>query len=300
MSGRKKNKILIALDGSERAFEGVLYVSRVPCFQKMKVDLLFIFMKVPETYLDLESQPLYAQEVSDVRSWEVQEKADIHDYLEKASRYLTGAGFREGAIQIHIRERKSGVARDIIEKARRGEYAAVIAGRRGASKLDEILLGSIAFKLLERVSFTPLALIGTGVKPGKILIGFDGSEESMRAVRMTADFFCETRSTVLLLDVIRSRDKAVIKRIEERIQPLFEQAKEHLVGKSFDPDKIESKIISNAESRSGTILEEARAGGYGTIIVGRRGVSGVGDFFMGSVCLKVVQLAVEQAVWVMN
>ena len=36
MSGEKRDRILIALDGSEHAFEGVIYISRIPCFQRMK------------------------------------------------------------------------------------------------------------------------------------------------------------------------------------------------------------------------------------------------------------------------
>ena len=300
MSGEKRDRILIALDGSEHAFEGVIYISRIPCFQRMKVDLLYVFMKAPETYLDLESQPFYAQEVRDIRSWVMQEKTDLHDYLEIASQYLIEAGFREDAVQVHIKEKKSGIARDIIEKAKRGEYAAVIAGRWGASKLNDIPLGNVAFKLLERVSFIPLALVGVDPRPGKVLVGFDGSETSMRAVKMTSNFFCDTDCNVLLLHVIRNRDSAVTEKAIERIQPLFEDAAKHLVGKGFDSKRIESKIITNAESRAGSIIEEARAGGYGTIVVGRRGVSGVHDFFMGRVCLKVVQLAVGQAVWIVN
>jgi nucleotide-binding universal stress UspA family protein len=45
-------------------------------------------------------------------------------------------------------------------------------------------------------------------------------------------------------------------------------------------------------------LEEARNNGYGTIVMGRRGISGVQEFFMGSVSSKVLQNATGMAVWI--
>jgi hypothetical protein len=45
-------------------------------------------------------------------------------------------------------------------------------------------------------------------------------------------------------------------------------------------------------------MEEATKGGYGTIVVGRRGVSKVYEFLMGRVSNKVIQMAKDQAVWV--
>ena len=61
-----------------------------------------------------------------------------------------------------------------------------------------------------------------------------------------------------------------------------------------------TKIITGAHSRAGAIVQEAKQGGYGTIVVGRTGLSKVRDFFMGRVSNKVVHLAKENAVWVVS
>jgi nucleotide-binding universal stress UspA family protein len=298
MARQENKRILIALDGSRRALKAVTYVSNIPSFQKMEVVLLHIFSRVPQTYLDFESQPIWAQEVRDVRGWAIQEKSDLHDYMERAKQCLAEAGFHNDAVQIDIREKEVGIARDIIEDTKRGKYAAVIAGRRGVSRLSSILLGNVAFKLLERLSFVPLALVGTNPQPGRILIGMDGSDSCMQAVDTASSYFRDTSFKVMLLHVVRSEDPAVIKEASERIEPVFEDAKKRLVKSGFESSKIASKIVADAESRASTIVEEAQAGAYGTIIVGRRGHSRVHDFFMGRVSNKVVQLAVEQAVWV--
>ncbi len=61
-----------------------------------------------------------------------------------------------------------------------------------------------------------------------------------------------------------------------------------------------TKVITGATTRAGTILEEARAGGYGTIVVGRRGVSTVEEFDMGRVTNKLVHSAKDRALWVVG
>jgi len=58
------------------------------------------------------------------------------------------------------------------------------------------------------------------------------------------------------------------------------------------------KVISGVATRSGTIIAQAVSGSCGTIIIGRRGHSGIGEFHMGRVTNKVIQLADRTAVWV--
>jgi len=300
MSGEKKERMLIALDGSVRAFECVSYISRIPCFQRMEVVLLHVYTVIPQTYLDFETQPFYAQEVKDIRGWALQEQGDLRDYMENAKKCLIRGGFRDDSVRIDIREIKSGIARDIIEEAGRGGYAAVVAGRRGVSRLSSILLGSVAFKLLEALSFVPLVLVGTDPQPGKILIGIETSEGSMKAVESISQLFKGTQYQVLLLNGIRSQDTTVINEATEKVEPVLAYAKKCFLEQGVHPDRLTTRILSGIESRAGAIVEEAQDGGYGTIVVGRRGLSAVRDFFMGRVGIKVVQLAVEQAVWVMN
>jgi nucleotide-binding universal stress UspA family protein len=47
-------------------------------------------------------------------------------------------------------------------------------------------------------------------------------------------------------------------------------------------------------------VEEARNSSCGTIVMGRRGLSRVEEFFMGRVSKKVLQLAKWNAVWVVS
>ena len=59
-------------------------------------------------------------------------------------------------------------------------------------------------------------------------------------------------------------------------------------------------MITGVVSRAGAIVDEARHGGYGTVVIGRRGISKVEEFFMGRVSSKVINLAKDLSVWVVS
>ncbi len=59
-------------------------------------------------------------------------------------------------------------------------------------------------------------------------------------------------------------------------------------------------MITGVSSRAGAIVEEAKRGGCGTIVMGRRGLSKVEEFFMGRVSNKVINLARDMAVWLVS
>jgi K+-sensing histidine kinase KdpD len=64
--------------------------------------------------------------------------------------------------------------------------------------------------------------------------------------------------------------------------------------------RIKKKICWRCSDISKSILSEAEKGGYGTIVLGRRGISKAQEFFMGSISTKVIQLAGEKAVWIVG
>ena len=78
----------------------------------------------------------------------------------------------------------------------------------------------------------------------------------------------------------------------------MKKAKEMLMGAGLGETQISSKVIEGSRSAASDILEEARSEGYGTIVVGRRGLSAVKEFFMGSVTSKILQNSAGLAVWI--
>jgi nucleotide-binding universal stress UspA family protein len=71
-----------------------------------------------------------------------------------------------------------------------------------------------------------------------------------------------------------------------------------LLEAGLSESRIRTKIVEGSRSAANDILEEARSNDYGTIVQGRRGLSGVKEFFMGSVSTKVLQNISAMALWI--
>jgi nucleotide-binding universal stress UspA family protein len=91
-----------------------------------------------------------------------------------------------------------------------------------------------------------------------------------------------------------------LQKVEEEMELFISDAKRRLIELGLKPERVTGKVVSNVATRAGCIIEEARNGGYGTIVVGRRGLSRVEEFFMGRVSNKILQIAKDMAVWVIS
>ncbi|MEE4352503.1 MAG: universal stress protein [Desulfatiglans sp.] len=295
----KKEKILLALDASDYSFEIAKYISEIPYFKKNDVVLFSVFHKVPESYYDLENDPLYGKRIRNIEAWELQNRTSLEEYMKRAEKILLDSGFPRDNVIVKIHERKIGIARDILKEAKAG-YSAVAVGRKGMSKVAGIVLGSVATKLLEQLIFVPLIVVGKDTGPGKILIAIDGSEGATRAVDYVASTLGGSAFEVKLVHVIRSGAEDYMKDARKEIEHVFDRTKNRLKKSGFQSNQIKSKIITGVRSRAEAIVEEARSGNYGTIVVGRRGLSKVREFFMGRISNKIIQLAKENVVWIVN
>jgi nucleotide-binding universal stress UspA family protein len=308
---KQTKKLLLAVDGSDRALDAVNYVSRFAPFHKTKAVLFNVFGGVPESYWDLEKNPQFSSAAREVRAWEMEQRKVIHEFMEKAKQLMIRSGFPENQITIKVQNRKKGIARDIIHEAANG-YNAVIIGRKGFGSFKETIVGSVANKIVEKASFLPVLLIGPIPPDENILIAIDGSENTMRAIDYIADTLGGFDFKIHLLHVIRGMTKLhpgsphlflpkeAAEQLEKEINAVFEKAKQRLTEAGFQENQIETKIISGAESRAGAIIQEAREHEYGTIVVGRRGLSKVQEFFMGRVSNKVIHTVRNRAVWVVT
>ncbi|MBW2576266.1 MAG: universal stress protein [Deltaproteobacteria bacterium] len=176
---KHRRKILLAVDGSDQAFEAVRYVSLLFPPNRMEVVLFHVMTKVPESFWDVEKEPAYSNKVATTRAWELQQKKEIQEFMEKARRLFLDQNVPEDAVRIKIQERKVGIARDIIYESQ-NDYHGVVVGRWGMSQLKDFLSGSIANKLIGRLINVPLCVVGGIPKIGKILVAIDASEGAMR------------------------------------------------------------------------------------------------------------------------
>ena len=311
MKNHSQQKVLLTFDGSDHAFHAINYVSKLTPFHKMKIVLFNVFSGIPEAYLDLEKDPQFSRSAREVKAWEMQQKKEIQNAMENAKQKLLHSGFSPDSVSVMIQNRKEGIARDIVKEAQKG-YHAVIIGRRGTGTYKEIIVGSVAKKIVERMTFLPVLMIGEMPPDNRLLVALDNSENALRAVDYVAQVLGGFDFKISLFHAIRG-DQAVHSGIahlffpkesfedaETEVNAVFDNAKRRLKDAGFTSDQMSTKLVSGVSSRAEAIIKEAREEDFRTIVLGRRGLSKVQEFLLGRVSNKVINVIRRRAVWIVT
>jgi len=295
-----RKRVLLALDGSDQAFEAIRYVCQLFPPNRIEAVLFHVTSKIPESLLDIEKDLGYRHRLASLAGWTMQQEKEIQEFMQKGRRLLLDRGVPGKAVNVKIQEKQEGIARDIASEAKRG-YDSVVVGRWGLSKLKDLVCGSIASKLIGHLVHVPLWVVGGRPQTGKILLATDASKEALKTVDYIGTMLSESDSEVTLFHVVRAIDYLIQDAWEtphKTGEVLLNIGMRRLKKGGLSDDQISAKIVTGMTSRANAIVEEAKKGGYGTIVVGRRGHSRVEEFFMGRVSNKVIQLAKKMAVWV--
>ncbi|NVM22616.1 MAG: universal stress protein [Desulfobacterales bacterium] len=144
----------------------------------------------------------------------------------------------------------------------------------------------------------------------KILIALDNSKNSLKAVKYVASSLRPT-ATVTMFSVLPEAMAAcelggpshplleanietfctIDEAKESAVQGFMEEAKKVLVKAGFPSKDVYIKVRKKKAGIARHILKEAQAGKYDTLVMGRRGLSGIKEFVFGSVSNKVLHLA---------
>jgi nucleotide-binding universal stress UspA family protein len=309
-----ERKLLIGIDGSVHALHAVEYVARNCSPVNTRVNLMNVQPAAPEeafwqVNLDEDFKRGMMEKYEEARA---QCTSEATESLQSCKSVLVSAGFSDSSIGIIGQECKQGIARDIIAESFRG-YDAVVVGRRGLGKMESLLLGSVSNKIIQRVNTTPVWVVGGDVRSRRILLAVDGSDEAFRAVQYAAGFAAGSQAEVALCHVVRQMglevfasplptDEELDKQLRQKamfdIQAMFNKCRNCLVKAGIAADHVVDLCRFGSMSRAADILMEARSGDYGTIVLGRRGISKVREFLMGRVTSKVLNGAEGLAVWV--
>ena len=80
----------------------------------------------------------------------------------------------------------------------------------------------------------------------------------------------------------------------------MEKAKAMLMEAGIRNEQISKRVIRGSRSPGDDIIKEAKSKGYGTIVLGRRGISGFKEFVFGSVTKKILNQAAGFVVWIVQ
>ena len=153
----------------------------------------------------------------------------------------------------------------------------------------------------------------------KILVAMDDSENALRAVEFIANSFT-SENQITLFNVVQ--DTAVMcemnspeltpyftsqqssfclleEKKKELVITALEKSKKILLDAGFEEKNITIKSELKKKGIARDIIKEAESD-YTIIVMGKRGVSGIKDFLLGSISQKVFNLAKDISVLFVN
>ncbi len=305
-----KKNMLIAVDGSQHSLNAAKYVARTCNPASLKVDLIHIMPTAPETFWDLENEAHFKANIQPkYTEWKKNAEERAQRFLHDARNVLMEEGVTENDVGVILQDREVGIARDIVAQSARG-YDAVVVGRRGLSALGDHLLGSVANKMVEVVKDSSVWVVGDNINSKRMLLAVDASENASKAVDYVGNVATASDAEITLFHAVRRfgflddptlRDHEVEgfwEEVKKDIPRMVGLYKARLEKAGVKGSRISSQVNLHSSSRAQDILTEAREGAYGTIVMGRRGLSKVHQFLMGRVTNKVLHRAEGFAVWI--
>jgi nucleotide-binding universal stress UspA family protein len=308
-----EKKILIAVDGSPASMLALGYVAMMEAavIVDLSVTLLHLAHTIPEALR--KEMELHPGSFQRLRELEAGHREQGQKVLERARRRLLDLGVDQGRIQLKLRTRQMGLARNILFEGEHGLYDAVVLGRRGLSKMEEMFIGSITNKVVQHADRLPVWVVGGAVNSCRILCAVDSSPGSLKAVDHLAFMLSGNRECKVTLfhagpgpwsEVAgaagEERDQASGSTPEDlrSLAGFFEQARDDLLAAGLGEGQISLVTREKAGSPWRAILEEVRRGGYGTVVLGRRGAGR--SFWLGHVSDKILARCAEAAVWIVG
>jgi nucleotide-binding universal stress UspA family protein len=305
-----EKRILIAVDGSIHSRKAIEYTVTMESVIK---DVNYILLNVQPQISDflIEDARSDGKARSALKEVTGKNQEKSMKILNEFKSVMTKQGIDENRVEIVSQPVIRGTAKSIMDYGKQSMCDAIVLGRRGVSRLAEAFTGSVTNNVLEHTNVTPVWAIGGDIKSSKIMVAIDGSESALSAVDHVIFMVGENPDIQITLlhitprlrdyctiefddegdileEVITQGDKKCVESFYVHAQKKFEEAglKEH---------QIEIKQVTSTLNIGKAIVDEAKKGDYGTVVIGRRGANN--SFFMGSVSRHVLGNASDCAVW---
>jgi nucleotide-binding universal stress UspA family protein len=304
--------LTVPVDGSENALRSLDYLHLIYGNKhNLEVTLKYVLPSLPPILAD--NRTMDRDTATKLKAIENKSIRLAEKILSQAKNFLIEKGFPEERVQTVYKKKESGIAQDICQWVESKRADGVLISSRGRSRLEAFFMGEVSSKLLEYCRVCPVWIVQGQVKSNRVLIAVDSSENALRAVDHAGFMLSGTECPVTIFHTMRHLRRFVPQEVldeapeleelwktkaGQEIEPFMKKAEEMLVKAGVSESLISKKIVDGSRSAASDILEEARNNQYGTIVMGRRGISGVQEFFMGSVSSKVLQNATGMALWI--
>jgi nucleotide-binding universal stress UspA family protein len=279
-------RVLLATDGSDDAKAAAAFLDRVPLPAETAVRIVSVVTLPPS--------PIDIPPVRDYYSWlRTQGQRVVDDCRASLS--------APAAIETQVLE---GETRDtLVREAHKWGADLVVVGARGLSALKGFLLGSVSLAVARHVDGAVLVVKGHPERLQRIVVGIDGSEESLRAARFLAALPLRSELSISLVGAVaplhvppaapaalRREVEASIRMMEDEGRAIVDKA----LGQAASLFEARGIAVARTTPRGNpaeVLVDASEPAEASLIVVGARGLGGFGRLLLGSVSENVLRAA---------
>ncbi|MDL2122373.1 MAG: universal stress protein [Deltaproteobacteria bacterium] len=304
--------IVIPLDGSKNSLRSLEYINLIyGPGHSLEVTLIHILPSLPPILTDNKS--IDKKTRARLKAVEKKNEDMAEQILSEAKNILLSKGFNEEKIKTCCQKRGITIAQDICNWASIKQVDTILLTKRGRTEIKSFFMGEVSTRLVEYRKNNPVWILEGGINSKNVLVCVDNSENALRAVDHVSFMLSGTDCHITIFHTMKHLSRFVPMQVLEEaedleqlwrnkagkeIAPYIKKAREILLKAGLGEEQITTKVTEGSRSTADDILKEAQDNDHGTIVLGRRGLSAVKEFFMGSVTTSVLNRAVSLAIWI--
>jgi 2,4-dienoyl-CoA reductase-like NADH-dependent reductase (Old Yellow Enzyme family)/nucleotide-binding universal stress UspA family protein len=203
------------------------------------------------------------------------------DFAEQARQIWQQKRFAAGSLDHLVKVSERAFDEIVCAEAGHGGYGLVIVGRKPTEPWRA--------RMLHKEQGKAVGLVGSNDRQAKVLVAVDLSPASLLALRFICHFFVGKPSFDLTFVHILEGLAGPVERRWEEIRKILD----------WDED-FELTLIGSKSEVAADLLETIQHGGYGTIIMGKRGLSSIKSRLLGSVSATVLRGLTDQTLFLID
>lgn len=258
-------------------------------YEDLNITLLYVAVN-PKAGL---SEAEIIQDYGNLSRREAQTRTQAQTSLDKAEEILVMKRFPKENIHKKITFKQLGTAQDIIQEGITGLYDAIALGRRGISRLEELIDESVSKQVFTTPMDIPLWICRSHEKPApRVLLCTDGSSASLRCADHVGFMLKDEHEHEITLLHVRSHASSADP--EEAI----EAARHMLEDNGVASGRIRHMVVEGMNT-SDTILKVYGEGDYGVLATGRTGRGETRSLhLLGSVSMNLLKHVESGTLWI--
>ncbi len=281
------SKILVAIDGSEDSDYALNIAIKIA--EKYSSHIVLLHVKSPATSAVAVSgpimDPILGASPMLVPSAAIEKPKEPAQLLETRKALVAERNITVNSELVESVD----VSGEILKRSESGNYNLVVVGSRGLSGLKSFFLGSVSLKVAKEAKCSVLLVKNRIEGVPKLIVGYDGSDESKKALECAKDLAQKFHAHITVLSVVSipvSGDGYVLSNVdrwEKEANQMVEETVSKIKSEGIDAD---GKVTEYTDI-SRAITEEAERAAYDIVVVGSRGRGRLRSLFLGSVASGV-------------